>query len=174
MLAALFCAFLLAGCTQQSPPAGTPAASSASARPVPVLESRVNDLTGTLAPPARQHLEKLLADYEAETTHQIAVLLVPDLGGEPIEAFSLRVANAWALGRQGVDNGILVTLSMAERAVRIELGYGMNRYISNEAAAAIIDQRMLPAFRQGDFAGGLEAGLNDLMNQGRAFVAPPR
>lgn len=99
----------------------------ANAADVPKLQRRVNDYAGVLQRNTRTDLEARLARYERETTHQIAVLTVPSLGGEPIEAFSLRVANAWALGRRGVDNGVLVTIAPTEHQVRIELGKGMGR-----------------------------------------------
>lgn len=169
--AALAIALLAGSCSQGPPPDPAPATQTATGW-VPALEGRVTDLTGTLAAPDRERLEAMLARYEDETTHQLAILLVPTLSGEAIEDFSLRVANAWGLGRKDVDNGILVTLSMGDRQARIELGYGMNRYISNEAAKAIIDQYMTPAFGRGDYVGGLEAGLNPLMNEGRRFVVP--
>jgi len=114
-----------------------------------------------------------LANYERETSHQIGVLLIPTLSGESIESFSLRVANSWKLGQKGLDNGILVTLAMEERAVRIELGLGMERFISNAAAQSIIKNSMVPAFRRGDYAGGLHAGLEQLMSEGRRFVVTP-
>ena len=98
---------------------------------------------------------------------------MPTLSGEKIESFSLRVANSWKLGQKGLDNGILVTMAMKERAVRIELGAGMERFISNTTAQSIINNSMVPAFRKADYAGGLEAGLEQLMREGRRFVVTP-
>jgi hypothetical protein len=89
---------------------------------VPTLRGRVDDYAGLLQPQVREQLESRLARYEQETTHQIAILTVPSLHGESIEAFSRRVANTWALGRKGLDNGVLVTVAPTERSVRIELG----------------------------------------------------
>ena len=120
-----------------------------------------------------RHLTRILATYERETTHQIAVLTVASLSGESIEIFARRVANAWGLGRKGIDNGILVVLVPEERNVRIELGYGFERYISNPQASEIIQSRMIPEFRNKEYAKGLERGIQELMRQGRAFV-PPR
>jgi uncharacterized protein len=107
---------------------------------IPALTGRVNDTAGVLTLSERQRLSDLLASYERETHHQIVVLTVPDLSGESIEAYSIRVANAWGLGYKGFDNGILVTLSMAERKVRVELGKGVQRYIGDPEAKAIIDE----------------------------------
>lgn len=137
---------------------------------VPKLEGRVTDVAKVLSPQDRAKLSQILAAYEQETRHQYAVLIVPTLSGESIESFSLRVVNSWGLGRKGVDNGILVTLAMKEQMTRIELGLGMERYISDQRCAAIIDEAMIPEFRRGEFTAGIEAGLVELMRAGRAFV----
>lgn len=143
-------------------------------QPVPRLEARVTDVAKVLSDADRKRLSGMLTSYERETSHQIAVLLVPGLSGESIESFSLRVLNAWKLGQQrGLDNGILVALAMEEKLIRIELGAGMKKYISSAAAQSIIHDSMLPAFRKDDFAGGLHAGLQELMKQGRKFVVSP-
>ncbi len=134
---------------------------------------RVSDHAGIFPVDDRRALDARLAEYEQDTTHQIAVLTVPSLDGEAIEAFSLRVANTWALGQKGVDNGILVTVAPAERQVRIELGYGMNRFISDADAQQIIDEAMLPAFSAGELPQGITLGVERLMAAGRAFVVKP-
>jgi uncharacterized protein len=150
-----------------------PASGGAQEQPVPRLEGRVTDVARVLSEADRERVSELLARYERETSHQIGVLLVPTLSGENIESFSLRVANSWKLGQKGLDNGILVTMAMKERAVRIELGAGMERFISNATAQSIINNSMVPAFRKGDYAGGLQAGLEQLMREGRRFVVTP-
>jgi uncharacterized protein len=141
--------------------------------PIPRLEGRVTDVAKVLSDVDRGHLSGLLARYERDTSHQIGVLLIPTLAGETIESYSLRVANSWKLGQKGLDNGILVTMAMKERAVRIELGLGFERYISNAAAEAIVRNAMVPAFRRGDYAGGLQAGVEELMREARRFVVAP-
>lgn len=140
---------------------------------IPKLEGRVNDVANVLSISDRERLASMLARYERETFHQIAVLTIPALSDESIEAFSLRVANAWRLGQKGLDNGILVTLAMSERELRIELGLSMEKFITNATAQSIITSSMLPAFRTGDYAGGLKAGLEQLMLEGRKFVVTP-
>jgi uncharacterized protein len=147
---------------------------AAERRAIPQLEGRVTDVANVLSAADRERLSSLLARYEGETSHQIGVLLIPTLAGETIESYSLRVANAWKLGQRGLDNGILVTMAIKERAVRIELGAGFERYISNATAQAIIRRAMVPAFRRGDYAGGLHAGLEELMREGRGFVVNSR
>jgi uncharacterized protein len=142
-------------------------------RSIPKLEDRVTDVAKVLSVSDRERLISMLARYESETFHQIAVLTIPTLSGESIESFSLRVANSWGLGQKDLDNGILVILAMSERKVRIELGLGMEKFITNSTAQSIITNSMVPAFRKGDYAGGLQAGLEQLMKEGRRFVIAP-
>jgi uncharacterized protein len=158
---------LLPGCSN------APGTSSARDTPspegwVPRLEARVNDYAGILTSDERTALEASLDTYERETTHQVAVLTVSSLKGEAIEDFFLRVANTWGLGQKAWDNGILVTVAPTERQVRIELGFGMNRFISDADAKQIIDETMLPAFRAGHFGHGIKGGVERLMTAGRA------
>jgi len=137
----------------------------------PRIEAWVTDRANVLSAEQRQRLTERLAAYEKETSHQIVVLTVPSLSGESIESFALRVANAAGIGRRGVDNGVLLMLAIAERSVRIELGLGFERHVSNDRAKAIIET-MTPSFRKGDYAGGLEIGIEAVMSDGRRFVAP--
>lgn len=139
--------------------------------PIPKIEGRVTDQTNTLSSKDREEITKLLRDYEKVTTHQIGVLIIPTLNGESIESYSLRVANSWKLGHKGVDNGVVVTLAMKERKVRIELGRGMEKYISNSKAKSIIVNSMIPAFRKYDYSKGLKDGLQQIMTEARKFSA---
>ena len=140
---------------------------------VPKLQDRVTDTANVLSAPDRKRLVDMLADFERETYHQIAVLTIPRLSGESIESFSLRVANSWRIGHKGLDDGILVTLAMKERRVRIELALGMEKFTTNATADSIIRTAMVPAFSKGDYAGGLESGLKQLMIEARKFVITP-
>jgi uncharacterized protein len=146
------------------------AIAGAQAQWVPSHQGWVNDTANVLSEPDRRRLSDKLSHYHEETFHQLMVLIVPSLSGESIETFSYRVANSWGVGYKGLDNGILVTLAMKERKVRIELGKGMRRYISDAKATSIIESAMTPAFAKGDFAGGLEHGLDQLMGEARRFV----
>jgi uncharacterized protein len=137
---------------------------------VPKLTGRVNDTANVLSSVDRDRISEILRSYERETHHQIVVLTIATLGDEKIEAFSLRTCNAWGIGQKAVDDGICVTLAMKERRVRVELGKGMERFISDADAKAIIDTEMTPAFAKGDYFGGLERGLKRLMEDGRRFV----
>ena len=146
----------------------------ANAGEVPQLAGRVSDYANVLSVEERADLEKILRAYEAETTHQIAILTVQSLHGESIEDFSLRVATAWGLGQKGLDNGVLVTLAPEEDAVRIELGTGMSKYVSDADAKRIIDETMIPAFRMGDMKGGLRRGVDQLLEVCRAYKIAKR
>jgi uncharacterized protein len=151
----------------------SPMAMADEGRWVPPFEGHISDSAKVLLPADRVRLTNMLIRYEHETTHQIAVLIVPTLSGESIDAFSLRVANAWELGQKGLNNGILVALAIEEREVRIEVGLGMQRYITDSIAESIISSVMVPAFREGDYAGGLQSGLERLMKEGRRFIVSP-
>jgi len=137
---------------------------------VPKLSGWVNDTAGVLTVAEQERIAGTLEKYQRETHHQIAVLTIPSLGEERIEVFSLRTANAWGLGNKGFDDGILVILAMRERRARIELGKGMQRFISDADAKKIMDTDMTPLFSKGDISGGLERSLERLMEEGRRFV----
>jgi uncharacterized protein len=142
---------------------------------VPALQGRVNDLAGALDAAAAARLEQSLAEFEAETSHQIAVLTVPSLEGEPIEPFALRVAEAWRLGHEGADNGILVLVAPRDRRARIEVGYGLEGAVPDAIAKRVLEDVMFPHFRRGDFGAGIEAGVGALMQaaRGERVSLPP-
>lgn len=142
--------------------------------PVPPLERRVTDLTGTLTPDQRAGLESRLAAFEAEKGSQIAVLLVPTTEPDTIEQYSIRVADAWKLGRQGIDDGVLVLLAREDRAVRIEVGRGLEGVIPDAVANRIVEDVMIPLFRQGDFYAGLSAGIDRIVGLIRGEPLPER
>jgi uncharacterized protein len=123
----------------------------------------VNDFAHLLAPAARASLEQRLAEYDRTTGNQIAVAIFPDLGGVPINEFASRLEEAWKVGRRGKDNGILLLVSVKERQVRIELGYGLEGKVTDGDAGAIIRNVLAPAFRAGRYAEGLDAAVSELM-----------
>jgi hypothetical protein len=139
---------------------------------VPMQKGWITDNAGILSLVQQQRLSGVLTNYYAETHHQMALLIAPTLGGESIETYSLRVANAWQLGCRGLDDGILVTLAVQEREVRIEIGRGMERFISGAQAQAIINEAMIPAFAKGDFSAGFEGGFKRLMVEARQLANP--
>lgn len=128
-------------------------------RPVPELHARVTDLTGTLDAPHVQSLQNALAALEQRKGAQIAVLMVPTTAPETIEQYATRVYDAWKLGRKGIDDGALVLVAKQDRHVRIEVGYGLEGAIPDAAAKRIAHDYMSPRFAEGDFAGGIGAGV---------------
>jgi uncharacterized protein len=132
----------------------------------------VTDLARLLPADRAQRLEQVLARYESETGHQIAVLTVPTLGGEPIESFAMRVAESWRLGQKGADNGLLLVIAAQDRKARIEVGYGLEGVVPDAVAKRVIDDVMVPRFREGDFASGIEAASQALMAAARGEEIP--
>lgn len=129
---------------------------------IPPLTQRVTDLTSTLDGQQQQALESRLAQFEQQQGSQIAILIVPTTLPEAIEQYSIRVVDEWKLGRQGVDDGILILVAKNDRRMRIEVGYGLEGVIPDAIANRVIDQIMVPHFRQGDFYGGLMAAVDQL------------
>ncbi len=139
------------------------AAAAQALQPVPALQSRVTDLTGTLTGSQSASLESKLADFEARKGAQIAVLVVPTTQPEEIEQYSIRVADAWKLGREKPDDGALLLVAKEDRALRIEVGRGLEGALTDLVANRIIDETIAPRFREGDFAGGIAAGLDRMI-----------
>jgi uncharacterized protein len=147
---------------------------SARALDVPPLGARVNDLAGVLSAPQKQQLEAELAEYESTTQHQLILLTLPSLEGEPLEDFSIRVADAWKLGKRDRDDGILLLVAMAERKLRIEVGYGLEGDLPDAVSSRIIREVMTPAFRAGQPGQGIIDGLAAIMQRtgGAPNLAP--
>lgn len=127
----------------------------AAALEVPYLAGRVNDQAGLLDDSFEAQLDEQLRRLEEETGAQVVVLTVPSLEGDPIEDYSIRVAETWKLGQKGADNGVLVLIARDERRVRIEVGYGLEPVLTDALSGRIIDSLMTPKFRAGDFDGGV-------------------
>lgn len=154
------------------------AALLASAQPlqdVPALRERVTDLTGTLDASEQAALTARLAQLERETGSQLVVLVVPSTAPEDIAAYALRVVDAWQLGREEVDDGVLLLVAKDDRRMRIEVGYGLEGAIPDARARQIIDTIMAPHFRNGDFAAGIDAGAGAIIAlvRGEQLPAPP-
>ena len=147
---------------------------------VPKLTARVTDQAGMLDAAQRQRLEAVLADYEARTGSQIAVLLVKSTEPEAIEQYSIRVTDAWQLGRKGVDDGVLLLVARDNpsslRRLRIEAGRGVQGVLTDAQSKRILQDVIAPHFRQEHYYEGLVAGagaIATLLNQ-EAFPAPPQ
>jgi len=135
----------------------------AAQQPVPRLTGRVVDATSTLTANERAALEQKLAALEQRKGSQVAVLMVKSTQPEAIEQFSLRVAEAWKIGRGNrTDDGIVVVVAKDDRRIRIEVGYGLEGAVPDALAKRIIAEQMTPHFRDGDYAGGLNAGVDAL------------
>ncbi|UMZ09729.1 TPM domain-containing protein [Pseudomonas sp. MPFS] len=127
------------------------------------LDRRVIDLTATLDTATQERMEHKLAALEQRRGAQIALMLVPRLGQQSIEALSNQLFRAWKLGRKGTDDGILLLVAKQDRKVRIEVGYGLEGLVTDLLAGQIIARDLVPAFAQGDFAAGIDRALDDLI-----------
>lgn len=130
---------------------------------VPPLRAPVTDLTQTLTQEQINALDLRLREFEQRKGSQIAILLVPTTEPETIEQFAIRVAEVWRLGRQGVDDGVLLLVAKDDRAVRIEVGYGLEGALPDVIANRITDQVLVPRFQQGDYFGGLSQALDRII-----------
>ncbi len=131
---------------------------------IPDLSSRVTDLTQTLSQAEQTQLEQKLAAFEAKKGSQIALLIVPTTQPEDIAQYAIRVVDKWKIGREKVDDGVLVLIAKDDRKLRIEVGYGLEGAIPDLYAKRIISEVISPKFKQGDFYGGLDAGVDKLIS----------
>ena len=141
-------------------------------QPVPALAGRVVDQTGTLSAAQRAALDAKLAAFESASGPQIVVLMVPGTAPEDIASYAQRVADTWKLGRRAVGDGVLLVVAKNERTVRIEVAKALEGAIPDLAARQVIDRALVPAFRAGDYAGGLNAALDQLMARIRGEDLP--
>jgi uncharacterized protein len=141
---------------------------------VPPLVGRVVDQTGTLSINDVSSLNQTIRAFEARKGSQIAVLIVPTTDGEAIEAFSLRVAEAWKIGRKKIDDGALLVIAKNDRHLRIEVGYGLEGALTDVTSKRIIDEIITPKFKAGDFTGGISAGVDRMIGiiDGEKLPAP--
>jgi len=141
---------------------------------VPPLTAQVVDQTATLTSEQRAELERKLREFELRKGAQIAVLMVPSTAPEPIEQYSLRVVEQWKLGRKKVDDGALLIVAKNDRALRIEVGYGLEGALNDAVAKRIVSDIIAPRFRDGDFYGGVNAGVDAMMGviEGESLPAP--
>jgi uncharacterized protein len=148
-------------------------APTASALDVPALTARVNDLAGLLSPSERAALEAKLEAYEQASGQQFVLLTVPSLEGDPIEDFSIRVAEKWKVGRKGKDDGLILIIAPQDRKMRIEVGYGLEGDIPDAVAARVIRDTLTPAFRASAYAQGISAAFDQLIMHASG-KAPPQ
>jgi len=140
---------------------------------IPALKARVTDLTATLSQEQQYALESKLAAFEQEKGSQIAILIVPTTQPEDIAQYSIRVVDEWKIGREKIDDGILVLVAKNDRKMRIEVGYGLEGVIPDAIAKRIVAEVMAPHFKQGDFYGGLDAATNQIIHLISGEQLPP-
>jgi uncharacterized protein len=142
--------------------------------PIPKLEARVTDLTGTLTAEQQSALEEKLAAVQARKGAQIVVLIVPTTHPEEIEQYSIRVVEQWKIGRAKVDDGVMLIVAKNDRRVRIEVGYGLEGALPDATANRIIAETIRPLFAQNDFYGGITAGVDQITRviDGEALPEP--
>ena len=141
---------------------------------VPALTGRVVDQTATLSSGDIAALTQTLKDLETRKGSQIAVLIVPTTEPETIEQYSIRVADAWKIGRKKIDDGALMVIAKNDRHLRIEVGYGLEGALTDVTTRRIIDEVITPKFKAGDFAGGITAGVDRIIRviDGETLPAP--
>ena len=140
---------------------------------VPPLTARVTDLAGLLTPVQRTSLEARLQAFEQAKGSQIAVLIVPTTQPETVEQYALRVAEAWKLGRKGVDDGALLLVAKDDHTLRIEVGYGLEGVLNDATSKRITNEIIVPAFKQGRFYEGIDAGVERMIQVIGGEPLPP-
>jgi uncharacterized protein len=141
---------------------------------VPPLSGRVVDQTGTLSSDTIASLTQTLKGLELRKGSQVAVLIVPTTAPETIEQYSIRVAEAWKIGRKKIDDGALLVVAKDDHKLRIEVGYGLEGSLTDVTASRIISEVITPKFRSGDFAGGISDGVERIIGviDGEPLPAP--
>ena len=142
----------------------------AAAQEFPQLSGRVVDAANILPPAQEQALTRELAQFERETRRQLVVATVPDLQDYPIEDYGYRLGREWGIGREGEDDGAILLVAPNERKVRVEVGYGLEPYLTDGLSHLIIQREILPRFRDGDLTGGIAAGVRAITAQ---LALPP-
>lgn len=144
--------------------------------PVPPLTGHVTDQTGTLSADQKASLEQTLTAFEARKGSQLAVLMIPSTAPQEIEQYALRVAEQWKLGRKKVDDGAILVVAKDDRALRIEVGYGLEGVLNDATSKRIISETILPRFKQQDFYGGITAGVGQIVRviEGEPLPEPGR
>lgn len=139
----------------------------ATAFDVPPVQGYVNDFAGLLSPAAKSQIETYLRNFDASDSTQVVVVTVPNLQGEPIDMVALQIAEAWKIGQKGKDNGALLLIGKEDRKMRIEVGRGLEGKLTDLLAGRIVDNEIAPRFKQGDFEGGIAAGVSAIVQSVR-------
>lgn len=137
---------------------------------LPTSQNFVTDSAHMLRQDTIAGLEQTLRVFSASTTNEIAVVTVPRLDGETIEQASESLFRTWGIGKKGKDNGVLLLIAQEDRAVRIEVGYGLEGVLTDARSHAIVTQSILPLFKNGDYDGGVVSGVNGIISTLNAEV----
>ena len=153
LLVAVLAVFAFAGAALAAPPK------------FPALTGRVVDNAHLLSPETAQKLDGELANLEAQTGHQVVVATVPDLQGHEIEDYGYQLGRAWQLGRKGVNDGAILLVAPSEHKVRIEVGYGLEPVLTDALTSVILQEKVLPQFKQGRMEQGVVDGAEAIIAQ---------
>lgn len=123
----------------------------------------VNDYANVLNIEQKEQLEQALVSFEASTTNEIAVVIIPDLGGDTVEHYATKLFEKWKIGKEKQDNGILFLVSINDREMRIEVGYGLEGAVPDSLAGRILDSEVIPSFKSGDYPQGIRNGVDAIM-----------
>ena len=140
---------------------------------IPTLTARVIDQTGTLSASEIASLDQTLSQFEARKGSQVVALIIPTTAPESIEQYGIRLGDQWKIGRKKVDDGAVLIIAKDDRALRIEVGYGLEGVLTDVTSKRIIDQVIVPRFKQQDFYGGIVAGVNAVMTVIDGEALPP-
>ncbi len=140
---------------------------------VPALTGRVLDLSATLTNDELGRLDRRLREFEEQKGSQVAVLIVPTTQPEAIEQYAIRVADQWKIGRKKIDDGAILVVAKNDRALRIEVGYGLEGVLNDATSKRIIEELVVPRFKDGDFYGGIDAGVTAMMRVIEGEPLPP-
>ncbi len=152
------------------------AASAAALEVPPAPTAWVTDRAGVLAPGDAARLDDRLRGLEQRTGHQVIAVLFPSLEGESLEDFTIRSAEAWKVGRKGIDDGLIFFAFIRDRRMRLEVGYGLEEKVPDAIASRLLAEQVKPAFGRGDYAGGIDALASSLERvfAGEPLPPPPR
>ena len=131
----------------------------------PALSGRVVDDANILSSDTKADLTGKLAALEQKTSRQVVVVTIASLQGYEISDYGYQLGRAWGIGQKGLNNGLLVIVAPTEHKTRIEVGYGLEPIVTDAFSSVVIQTQMLPKFRAGDFNGGVEAGVDALIQQ---------
>ncbi len=139
-------------------------AATAVAYNFPPLSDRVVDQAGLLSASAEAELSAQLSEHEQKTTNQVVVVTLNSLEGDAIEQYGVALGRHWGIGQKEKDNGVLLLIAPNERRMRIEVGYGLEGTLTDAISSVIIDRRLRPAFRAGDYEAGIRAGVDGILD----------